>query len=164
VELDAAGGGEHGAAARVEARMIFQRAYRRLDGVDRAAAAAENSPASRERLAHAGAQLLPAIGGIGAGATVDDQCRHAGSAGWLSSPHRAQRVTIRRRWPPSILWLGSTRVSFAAAGARVSSLTAKRRPPIRLGATAANATGRGRCRASATLTRGCPRSGWPRPP
>src|SRR2546422_831148 len=79
------------------------RAPRRLAGAQGTPAVTENAPTGRNRRAHAGPQLVAAIGGIGAGAAVDDQRRHTGSTGRLSSPHRAQRVTIRRRWPRPIL-------------------------------------------------------------
>src|SRR2546425_361503 len=49
VELDGAGGGEHGAPAGVETRMVFQRAHRGFDGVHGTTSVAEDAPPGRHR-------------------------------------------------------------------------------------------------------------------
>src|SRR4051812_17986227 len=62
VELDAALGGQHAAAAGVEAGILLQLANRRLDGVDGALAFLENRRARLERAFEAGARAFLLLG------------------------------------------------------------------------------------------------------
>ena len=77
VHLHRAVGGEDGAPARVEARIVFHGAHRGLHRVDGAASLLQADPARGHGIADALTQLLTPEGGIGARAPVNEERRHA---------------------------------------------------------------------------------------
>src|SRR5262249_43539810 len=76
---------EDGATARIEPRMILEHAHRGFDGGEGGAALEERLPARGDRALDALAKLAWSIGGIRAGAAVDDErgypaCHRASAA------------------------------------------------------------------------------------
>lgn len=73
VELDAAVGGEEGAAAGVEGGVVFKDGDGGLDGIEGGAVAGEDGVADLEGMADAGFVGGGIGGGDGPGASVDEQ-------------------------------------------------------------------------------------------
>ena len=57
--------------------MVLERAHGVLDGVERVAPLPEHPPALEDGGPDAPAELVPPLGGVGPGAAVDDDGRHA---------------------------------------------------------------------------------------
>ena len=76
--------------------MILERAHRALDSIERGPTLTEHLPAFEDGGPDAFAELVPRLPGIGTGAAVDDDGRHArgGDSGALWR-HGFHRVTIR---------------------------------------------------------------------
>jgi hypothetical protein len=81
VHLHRAVGGEDGAPARVEARIVLHGAHRGLDGIDGAAPILQADPPRGHGIADALTQVVAAGGGIGARSPVDEERRHAACHG-----------------------------------------------------------------------------------
>ena len=75
IHLHGAGGGQDGAPAGIETRVVLQDAHGSFDGVEGGAASLEHEPAGVHGAGDAVSQLVGSIVGIGAGPAVDDQRR-----------------------------------------------------------------------------------------
>ena len=135
---------KHRAVAGVELGVVLERAHRRLDRVERAAARVEQRPPRRRRRFAAGdAARPPRVLDVPGAAVHDDRSRHAGAMlAWRRAPPRLARCSCsplpaarRRASGPEILsWqLADGRDCLTAGVGAVESRTvglARRRAPI----------------------------------